>query len=398
MNYQELEDAYTSGYLAKRGVTFVRGEGCKLWDDQGVEYLDLLAGPAVAGCGHAHPHIANAIAAQAHTLINCLEVFYNDKRAEFLQKLNAVTPPDIKRFFLCNSGTEAIECCLKTARQSTGRTDFVACHNAFHGRSMGSLSATHKALYRESFEPLVPGFCHVPFNDSAQLAAAVNERTAGILIEPVQGEGGVQPAEKQFLETARRLCDEHGCLLIFDEIQTGYGRTGKWWGHQHFGVEPDLMAMAKGMGNGFPVAACGMGSRIGELIKGSHASTYGGNPLACAVGLAVFEIFEQEGLVERAAENGAYFLEQLRAIEAPLIRAVRGLGLMLAVELKCKALPYIKRLQNEHHIITTLAGPQVVRFVPPLVITRDEIDRAVAALTTLLTETPAEATTEAIVE
>lgn len=386
MKHQEIEDKYASGYFAKRGVTFVRGEGCKLWDDRGVEYLDLLAGPAVASCGHAHPHIAEALAAQAHTLVNCLEIFHNDRRAEFLEKLNAVTPPDIGRFFLCNSGTEAIECCLKTARQTTGRTDFVACHDAFHGRTMGSLSATHKPLYRESFEPLLAGFNHVPFNDSEQLAAAVNERTAGILIEPVQGEGGVRSAEEQFLETARRLCDEHGCLLIYDEIQTGYGRTGKWWGHQHFGVEPDLMAMAKGMGNGFPVAACGMNSRIGELIKGSHASTYGGNPLACAVGLAVLEVFEQEGLVERAAEHGAWFLEQLRAIESPLIREVRGLGLMLAVELDRPSLPYIKSLQNEHRIITTLAGPNVVRFTPPLVITRAQIDRAVAALATALTE------------
>ena len=386
MNYQTIEDKYTSGYLAKRGVAFVRGEGCKLWDDQGVEYLDLLAGPAVVNSGHAHPHIAEAIARQARTLVNCLEIFHNDRRAEFLQKLNDVTPADMGRFFICNSGTEAIECCLKTARQTTGRTDFVACHNAFHGRSMGALSATHKALYRESFEPLLAGFSHVPFNDSEQLAAAVNEHTAGILIEPVQGEGGVRPAQQQFMETARRLCDEFGCLLIFDEIQTGYGRTGKWWGHQHFGIEPDLMAMAKGMGNGFPVAACGMNSRIGELIKGSHASTYGGNPLACAVGVAVFEIFEQEGLVERAAENGAYFLEQLRAIKAPQIREVRGLGMMLAVELDCPALPYIKRLQNEHRIISTLAGPNNVRFVPPLVITRDEIDRAVSALASVLTD------------
>ncbi|MFC1601426.1 aspartate aminotransferase family protein [Candidatus Sumerlaeota bacterium] len=384
MSYQEIEARHNSGFYGKRDLTIVRGAGCSVWDSEGNEYLDLIGGIAVASCGHANPRLAEAISRQAGTLMSCPEIFYNDQRAQFLERLNAVTPESMDRFFLCNSGTESVEAALKIARLATGRQEFVACNLAFHGRTMGALSATFKKDYREPFAPLVPGFSHVPFNNCEKLAAAVNERTAAVIIEPIQGEGGIRPADAEFLEQARELCDRHGCLLFFDEIQCGCGRTGRWWAHEHYGVVPDLMTMAKGLGGGFPLGVCGIGERVGELKKGAHGSTFGGNPLACAAGRAVIDFIEDEGLVARAAENGAYLNQQLGGIESPLVREVRGKGLMIAIELKKKSQPYIQKLQDEHRILTMIAGPTVIRMVPPLVIAQDEIDRAVEAVRTVL--------------
>jgi acetylornithine/LysW-gamma-L-lysine aminotransferase len=247
----------------------------------------------------------------------------------------------------------------------------------FHGRTMGSLSATWEKKYREPFEPLVPGFHHVPYNQPEALAEAITDQTAAVLLEVVQGEGGVRPGTPQFLETAQRLCRDRGALLILDEVQTGFCRTGRWFGFHHYGLEPDLVALAKALGGGVPIGACAIGSRVGELPKHVHGSTFGGNPLAAAAALAAITVMENEGLADRARDLGAYALERLRAIEAPVIREVRGLGLMLGVECKGKVAPFLRSLM-ERGILALPAGDTVLRFLPPLVITEEEIDRVVA--------------------
>lgn len=380
LTHREIEAKHTSGFYNKRDLTIVRGEGCRLYEADGREFLDMFAGIAVCALGHCPPTLVEAIQRQAETLISCSEVFHNDRRAEFLDELNAVTPESMDRFFVCGSGTEAVEGCLKIARLATKRTEFVCCNMAFHGRTFGALSATAKKDYREPFEPLVPGFKHVRQNDCEALAEAVTDQTAAILIEPIQGEGGIRLASDEFLQTARLLADERGCLLILDEIQCGTGRTGKWWGHEWAGVTPDLMSMAKGLGSGFPVGAIGIGRRVGELPKGAHGSTYGGNPLACAAGAAVLRTIREQGLLAHAAEVGEHFMQRLRAIDSPLIREVRGRGLIIGVELKKKVAPYLQAMFERHNILALNAGPTVIRFVPPLNIGKEDLDFVVDAL------------------
>ncbi|MBN1518387.1 aspartate aminotransferase family protein [Candidatus Sumerlaeota bacterium] len=390
MSFQELEARYTSGFYNKKDITITYGEGCYLYDEQENRYLDLIAGIAVCSLGHAHPHLAGVIAEQAKRLISCSEIFYNDQRAQLLEELNSITAPSLNRFFLCNSGTEAMEACLKIARLSTKKTDFVACNMCFHGRSMGALSATHKKDYRDPFLPLVPGFTHVPMNNAEKLEEAVTGQTAAILIEPIQGEGGMRLADAEFLQAARRIADEKGCLLIFDEVQCGMGRTGRWWAQEWSGVTPDLMAMAKGLGSGFPVGAVAIGEKAGEMTKGAHGTTFGGNPLACAVATTVIRTIKHRGLVQQAEENGEYLMERLRAIDSPLIREVRGKGLMIGVELKQKVGPYIQKMFEEHRILMLNAGATVIRIVPPLIIKREQLDYAVEALGQVLSQ-PVEA-------
>jgi len=286
--------------------------------------------------------------------------------------------PGMERVFLCNSGTEAVEAALKFARFSTGRSEVVAAMRGFHGRTMGALSATWNKKYRVPFEPLVPDFHHVPYNKPDALEEAITEETAAVLLEAVQGEGGIHPAQADFLETAQRLCRERGALFIVDEIQSGMGRTGKMFAFQHYGIQPDMVTMAKGLAGGIPIGAVLLGERVAPLKPGIHGTTFGGNPVAAAAALAALEVMEEEGLPQRAAEIGAYFLERLQAVKSPLIREVRGLGLMLGVELKRKVAPYIQALM-EHGVLALPAGMTVVRFLPPLVIGREEVDKVVEA-------------------
>ncbi len=382
MDWQALESQYTSGLYAKRPLTVVRGQGALVWDDQGRAYIDCVAGHGVANVGHSHPRVAEAVAEQARRLITCPEMFYNDTRARLLARLGALVP-GMSRVFLCNSGTEAVEAALKFARFSTGRTGVVAAMRGFHGRTMGALSATWNKKYRAPFEPLVPGFRHVPFNKPAALAQAVDDHTAAVLLEVVQGEGGIHPAQPEFLAQAQALCRERGALLIVDEIQSGMGRTGKMFAFQHFGLAPDMVTMAKGIAGGVPMGAVLLGERVAPLKPGIHGTTFGGNPLAAAAALAALTVLEEEDLPRRAATLGAYFVQQLRAIQSPLIREVRGMGLMVGVELKQKVAPVIQALMAEG-VLALPAGLTVVRFLPPLVITREQIDQVVAALTRVL--------------
>ncbi len=379
------EDRTTSGVYGKRELALVRGQGARVWDVDGRVYLDCSAGYGVANAGHSHPRIAAAIGRQAGILMACPEFVYNDRRALLQERLLAVLPPGFARLYLCGSGAEANEAALKFARLTTGRTEVVAAFKGFHGRTMGALSATHKKEYREPFEPLVPGFTHVPFNHLDRIASAVTENTAAVILEVVQGEGGVNPADAGYLRGVRELCDARGARLIFDEVQTGFGRTGRWFACQHSGVAPDLLTLGKSLAGGVPMGAVAIGASLGRLPAGAHGSTFGGNPLICAAALANLDVFAEEGLVDRAAELGEHLLAALRRLESPHIREVRGLGLMVGVELKTRVMPVLKALQARG-VIAMPAGTTVLRLLPPLVITREELDQVVAVIGSVLGE------------
>ena len=378
----EIETKHSAGTYAKQPIVIVRGQGASLFDADGVEYLDCTSGHGVANLGHANPKVADAIYKQASTLITLFESFPNDKRAELMQKLTSLVY-GLDRVFLCNSGTEAVEASIKFARISTGRKNIVAAMRAFHGRTFGSLSATFNKKYREGFEPLVPGFSHVAYNNVEALEQAVNEETAAVILEVVQGEGGVYPATEEFILAARRICDERGALLIVDEIQTGFGRTGAMFAIQHLDVTPDLLTCAKSLAGGVPMGAVLIGNKVENLTPGVHGSTFGGNPLSCAAAVAALGVMEEEDLSRQALVKGAYLCDRLREINSPIIREVRGKGLMIGIELKGKVAPYIKELQ-ERKVLVLNAGMTVIRLLPPLVITYDQIDHLVGVLTEVL--------------
>jgi acetylornithine/LysW-gamma-L-lysine aminotransferase len=378
-----IEERILGGTTSRRGdVVFVSGAGSWLVDNNGERYLDLSSAQGVAMLGHCHPRVSEAIARQASTLTVCPNYLYSDVRASFAEALIGVLPQRLAHLFLANSGAEAVDGALKFARLVTGRPAFVATTKGFHGRTIGALSVTWEPKYREGFQPLLET-THVPFNNVAALDTAIGDRTAAVILEVVQGESGVNIGQPEFLHTAQRLCRERGALFIVDEIQTGFGRTGRWFGYEHAALEPDIICLAKGLGGGFPMGALAYTARVrAALTPGAHGSTFGGSPLACAAGLAALGVYHDEGLIERSATAGARMLAALRAALAnmPLVRDVRGLGLMLAIELRTKVAPVLKALMLEHRVIALPAGPTVLRLLPPLVITDEEIDRGVAAV------------------
>jgi len=373
------EARYTSGVYAKREVAIVRGQGAMLFDHTGKEYIDCVGGQGTANLGHAHPAIVEAVSRQAGTLISCPEMFYNDQRALLMERLIHLAPRGIQRLFLCNSGTEAVEAALKFARASTGRSEIVAAMRAFHGRTFGALSATWNKKYREPIEPLVPGFSHIPYNNLERLDQAVRETTAAVILEIIQGESGVYLGETDFLLGAQEICRQRGAVLIIDEVQTGFGRTGRMFALEHHQMRPDMVCLAKSIAGGLPMGAVLIGERIGELPTGVHGSTFGGNPLVCAASLAALEVLEAERLPERASELGEYLLKRLRGIDSDLIREVRGLGLMIGIEIKRKVAPYLQELMD-NGVLALPAGLSVIRLLPPLVITREQLDQVVDTL------------------
>ncbi len=382
MNIVEVEQRHTSGLYSKQSIAIVRGRGASLFDSEGNEYIDCSSGHGVANLGHAHPKVAAAIAEQATRLITLFETFPNDRRAELMQLLTSLTP-GLSRVFFCNSGAEANEAAIKFARISTGRKGIVAAMRSFHGRTFGALSATWNKKYREPFEPLVPEFSHVPFNNVEALDRAVGEKTAAVLLEVVQGEGGVYPADPAYLQAARCICSERGALLIIDEVQSGFGRTGKMFAYQHHDIVPDMVCVAKSLAGGVPMGAVLIGQAVRNLAPGLHGSTFGGNPFACAAAVAALTAILEEDLPRQAAEKGVYLLEKIRSIRSPLVREVRGLGLMVGIELKRKVAPYLKALL-ERRVIALNAGLTTLRLLPPLVITYDQLDQVVAALAEVL--------------
>ena len=381
-DYKALELQYGIPLLPKRDLVAVRGEGALLYDDQGREYLDFAAGIAVASLGHCHPRLVAAIQQQAATLVTSPNIVYNDKRSLLLQKLVEVTPQGLNRAFLCNSGAESIEAALKFARLHTGRTGFVSAMRGFHGRTMGAVSATYTPKYRDAFQPLVPGFSYVPYNKIDKLDAAVGDDTAAVLLELVQGEGGVNPIQADYIGAARELCRARGALLIIDEIQTGFCRTGKFFACEHFDLQPDILCLAKALGGGVPIGATLIIDDI-QIGPGLHGTTFGGNALASAAALTAIEVYQEEGLAERARELGDYFEQQLRVDELGQVRALRRLGLMIGIELKHKVQDKLAQLLDAG-IIALPAGPNVIRMLPPLIVDKAQIDRVVSVLRELL--------------
>jgi acetylornithine/LysW-gamma-L-lysine aminotransferase len=372
----ELEDRHRAGLYRKQPIALVRGAGATVWDADGRQYIDCIGGHGVANVGHANPAVVQAVTQQMQQLMICPNGFYNNQRAQLMASLTQIAPEGLERAFLCNSGAEAVEAALKFARLSTGRTNVVATMRGFHGRTFGALSATWHKQYRQPFEPLLPGVTFVPYNRPERMAQVVNEQTAAVILEVVQGEGGVIPGDGEYLRNVQAMCQAQGALFIVDEVQTGFGRTGRMFACQHHDLRPDLMCLAKGIAGGIPMGAVLMGPRVGELAVKSHGTTFGGNPVACAAARATIDFIETEGLVQRAAELGERLRRGLRAIQSPLIRDVRGLGLMIGIELRQKAGPYLAALAGRG-ILALSAGATVMRFLPPLVISENDIDTVV---------------------
>ena len=379
-DYQALEDRHGFEVFPKRDVTIVKGDGARLWDSDGKQYIDCTAGVGVASVGHANPVVAAALAEQASRLITCPGIFYNDTRAKLLEKLAVLSPAGLERGFLCNSGTEANEAAIKFARHSTRRSHFVCAMRGFHGRTMGALSATHK--HRNQFEPLIPGFSFVPFNNIGMLEAALSDETAAVILEVVQGEGGIRVGERAYFDAVQRLCRKHGTMLIIDEIQTGFCRTGAMFACEHFDIRPDMMCLAKAMAGGVPLGAVLCADTV-KADVGMHGTTFGGNPLAAAAALAAIEFMEDKNLAGQAREKGDYLTGKLRQNLPGRVREVRHLGLMVGLELKEKSKPFILELM-ERGILALPAGATVIRLLPPLVITRDELAEVASQLLSML--------------
>ncbi len=377
----ERDSKYNSG-LWNPDLVLTHGKGIKVYDADGNKYIDCLAGIAVASIGHANERLANAIAEQAKCLIVCSQMHANDMRVAFYEKLMDFMPQsmNLKRVFMANSGSEVNEAALKWARAATNRSKFVAAKRGFSGRTMGALSITWEKKYKDPFKPLRYEADFIKFNDIEELDKAVTTETAAVFLEPVQGEGGMHIAQKDFLQAAREITQARGALLIMDEIQSGVGRTGKFLACEHFDINPDMVTLAKGLGAGFPIGVLLMTEDVAlKMPKGGHGTTFGGSALASAAALAVLEEIETNNLIDNAGEVGNYFQEKLTQLNSPKIRSVRGLGLMIGVEFKEKVAPYIKALRAEG-VLTINAGATVLRFVPPLIITKGDVDEVIACL------------------
>jgi len=389
----ELYSKYVIGNYKRLPRVAVRGQGPYLWDADGRRYIDLFAGWAVTGVGHCHPRLVEAIAKQAATLIYMPNTWHTEPQARLAEWI-ATTGFGGKTFF-CNSGAEAVEAAIKLARihVGKGRYKIITFENSFHGRTFAAITATAQPKYQEGFRPLVPGFMYAPLNDLAAVERLVDEETCAIMVEPIQGEGGINLCDHQWLRNLRELCDQRGMMLIFDEVQTGVGRCGKWWGYQASGVVPDMMTMAKQLGGGTAIGAlCARPEVAASLVPGTHASTFGGNPLAAAAGCAVFEIIRDENLLENAQRMGAYLRQRLLELkqETPLITEVRGEGLMIGAELAENGADLVARCLDRG-LYVNCTHDTVLRIMPPLNITRDVLDEALAILVEAMRAGPAAA-------
>ncbi|MCW4030811.1 MAG: acetylornithine/succinylornithine family transaminase [Candidatus Bathyarchaeota archaeon] len=384
----EIEEKLMANVFSKRPVTITRGRGALVWDIHGKEYVDCTGSYGVCIVGHSHPKVVETIERQAETLISCHASFYSDVRSELLQKLVQIAPKGLNKVFLGNSGAESVECAIKLARKFTGKPEIIAMMGAFHGKTMGALSATWNKKYREPFKPLVPGFKHVPPDNLEKVNEAITENTAAILAEPIRGEGGIRLPKNGFLQGLREICDEKNILLILDEVQTGFGRTGKMFACEHWDVTPDIICLAKSVAGGLPLGVTFAKENIMASFKiGEHSTTFSGNPLICAAACAAIDVMVEEKLPERAAKLGKYFKERLGELQAKhmIVRDVRGLGLMIGIELKFDVLNILLKSINNGVLILD-AGRTILRFLPPLVIEKEHIDRVVTVLDAILEE------------
>lgn len=381
-DYKSLIEQYEVDVYPRRDVVLVKGKDAHVWDDKGNEYIDMAAGISVANIGHANSKVVEAISRQAETLITCPNTFYNDAKAIFLEKLFSVVPKNLTRAFLTNSGTEAIEAAIKFARLNTKKTKIIAAMKGFHGRTYGALSATYKKEYRDGFEPLVPGFDFVPYNNYEKIVQLADDDTAAIILEPIQGEGGINIGQIEFFRKVRQLCNEKNILLIIDEIQTGFCRTGKLFAIEHLDIEADMMTLAKSIAGGFPMGALLCSDKI-VVEKSKHGSTFGGNPLACAAGTASIDFMIETKLWELAEAKGKYLKDKLENLSLSKVREIRIVGLMIGIELKEKVQPYLEELLKRK-IVALPAGTTVLRMLPPLVISYEDLDKVAKELEDLL--------------
>jgi acetylornithine/N-succinyldiaminopimelate aminotransferase len=391
----QIQHPHLLSNYGRAPITFVRGEGVRLIDENGERYLDCVAGIAVCALGHAHPSIAQAVAMQAATLVHCSNLYHHEPAGTLATRL--ATLSGFERVFFCNSGAEANESAIKLARKlahrrgQTERNVILACSNSFHGRTLGTLAATDNKAYHEGFGPLPQGFAFTPYNDPAALEKAIDERTAAFIIEPIQGESGVMPASKEFLQAARRLCDERGALLIFDEIQCGMGRMGTLFAFEHFGVRPDVVTLAKALANGLPIGALLIAACAADALRpGDHGTTFGGSPVPCAAALAHLQVRESTDLDSHVKRVGSRLLDALRLLaleRSDIFEEPRGIGLMLGLPVRA---PHVAKTivtaALEHRLLLNAAGRNSLRFVPPLIISEAEIDEAVFRLRRTLDE------------
>ncbi len=384
----KLEEKLMANVYARRPIVLIRGKGALVWDVNGKEYIDCTGSYGVCIVGHSHPKVVEAVRRQAETLISCHASFYNDARSQLLQKITQIAPKNLNKVFLANSGAEAVECAIKLARRFSGKPEIIAMMGAFHGKTMGALSATWDKKYREPFEPLVPEFKHVPPDNLEKVRNAITEKTAAILVEPIRGEGGIRVPKNDFLPGLREICDETGVLLIFDEVQTGFGRTGKIFACEHWNVVPDVLCLAKSVAGGLPLGITVAEENVMSSLKvGEHTTTFSGSPLVCAAACAAIDVLVEENLPERAAMLGRYFKEKLEVLQArhTIVRDVRGLGLMIGMELRFEVLNIILKCM-ESGVLILDAGRNILRFLPPLAIEREHINRVIAILDTIMEE------------
>jgi len=388
----KLTNKYVAKNYGRYPIGLVRGKGMVVWDASGKKYIDFVAGLAVDNLGHCPPTVVNAIRKQAGKLLHVSNLYHIEPQSQLAAELTRLTFAN--KFFFCNSGTEANEAAIKLARRwfydngQPKRFEIITMNDSFHGRTMASLSATAQKKIHAGFKPLLPGFKYVPFNDITALKKALTKKTCAVLIEPIQGEGGVNPAQKTYLKTLRRICNEKGILLIFDEIQTGFGRTGPLFAYERYKIKPDIITLAKALGGGIAIGAMGSTNKIIQSFSpGTHGATFGGNPLACAASLASLKTLTKKGFLQRASSQGDYFLKQLNYLKEnfSIIREVRGAGLMLAIELNQPGAKIVTDCMKEGLLINCIQQ-NTIRFLPPLIITRKEIDLLIKTLSKIFTK------------
>ncbi|MCX9081677.1 MAG: acetylornithine transaminase [Candidatus Methanoperedens sp.] len=380
LNYDEIVGKYEKYIFqtyTRQPIAIRSAKGALVTDVDGKEYIDCVAGIAVNNVGHCHPAVVDAIKRQAEQLIHVSNLYYTENQALLAEELAGISGMD--RVFYCNSGAEAVEGALKLARKASGKKEFIATEHAFHGRTRGALSVTHKEKYRKPFEPLAPAV-FVPYNDIDAIRSAITENTAGLILEPIQGEGGVIIPSDDYLKEVREICDDKNVLLILDEVQTGFGRTGKWFAREHSGITPDIMTTAKAMGGGFPMGALLAREDVAaNFVRGDHASTFGGSALACAAALASIDVIKKEKLVKRSYDMGNYLVQELRQLNKDYILKIRGKGLMVGMELSIKCEDIVAGAR-EKGVLLNCTSESVLRFVPPLTITKQQLDTVVSVL------------------
>ncbi len=390
----KLTEQYVASTYGRFPIALARGKGTQVWDASGKQYTDFVAGIAVDNLGHCHPAVVSAIRKQAGVLLHVSNLFHIESQSLLAKELTSHSFAD--KVFFCNSGTEANEAAIKLARRyffdkgEKKRQEIITMKNSFHGRTLGSLSATGQKKFHEGFAPLLPGFKYIAFNDLAAVKKALSSKTCAVLVEPIQGEGGVNLPDKTYLKELKKLCVKNGSLLIFDEVQTAFGRTGKLFAYENYGAAPDIMTLAKALGAGVAIGAMAATSKvIKSFIPGTHAATFGGNPLACTAALSAFQVYNKPGFLDKTVQTGDYFFSRLQELgeQFPVVKEVRGVGLLLAMELKQPAGVIVEECMRAGYLINCIKQT-ILRFIPPLIVTKKEINGLIEVLSQSLKKLP----------